>query len=180
MPLNWEPPVDGRESLQVRDLRGEDLGRLPSSSPFLGVRFLVEAGELLAAAGGGDVLVISAGDEVWAAAAAGYRAWFGDTHVVTARVRSRQDALRRLLVDIEGRSYRRHCLSVVSSVDVGDEPARRTFELLGYTVTGADVALWTERAERTGAGALERATDTWTLRKELSPAAASCQDADAS
>lgn len=162
MPSNEESPVDGLEVLQVRDLHGEDLSRLGRDSPSARTRFLVEAGEVLAASGDGDVLVISAGDEV-CAAAAGYEVPLGDARVVTARGCSDQAALRHLLADVEARSVRRRCLTVVSAVDVRDEAARRTFELLGYVVTGAGVMFWTER---TTPGEPERAVDTWTVRKE--------------
>src|ERR1700760_63403 len=101
MPLNEESPVDGLESMQVRDLHGEDLARLGDASPAARIRFLVEAGEVLAASGDGDVLAIVTGTRVCAAAAAGYHARLGDTRVVTARGSTDQKALRRLLTDVE-------------------------------------------------------------------------------
>ena len=167
MTSNEESRVDGPEVLQVRDLQGEDLAGLGRTSPGARTRFLVEAGEVLAASGDGDVLVISAGDEVCAAAAAGYGAPLGDAHVVTARGFPDQTALRHLLADVEIRSFRRRCLTVVSTVDVRDGAARRTFELLGYAVTGAGVTSWTER---TTPGEFECAVDTWTVRKETAVA----------
>jgi hypothetical protein len=164
MPSNGEPMMDGREMMQVRDLRGEDLERLAPASPGHRIRFLVEVAEVLAVAGDVDVLVIGAGDEVWAAAAAGYHAPFGDARVVTPRGATDHAALRRLLTDVEARSIRHRCPALVSTVDVPDEAARRSFELLGWVVTGAGVAAW---SERTAPGEPECSMDTWTVRKEV-------------
>ncbi|HEY2192639.1 MAG TPA: hypothetical protein VGH76_10110 [Actinomycetospora sp.] len=156
--------MDGREMMQVRDLRGEDLERLAASWPSVRIRFLVEIGEVLAASGDADVLVISTGDAVCAAAAAGYHAPFGDARVVTARGLADHAALRRLLADVEARSVRHRCLTLVSTVDVLDEAARRAFELLGWVVTGAGVTVW---SERTTPGEPECSVDTWTVRKDI-------------
>ncbi|NMO93645.1 hypothetical protein [Actinomycetospora sp. TBRC 11914] len=149
--------------LHVRDLRGEDLDRFGGATPGARIRFLVEAGEALAAGGDGDVLVIGTADEVCAAAAAGYHAPLGDTRVVTARGLGDHTALRRLLADVEARSIRRRGVALVSTVDVLDEALRHTFELLGWAVTGAGVAVWTDR---TSPGEPECRVDTWTLRKD--------------
>jgi hypothetical protein len=157
------------ESMQVRDLRGEDLDRLTPGSPAARTRFLAEAGDMLATRDEGDVLVIGHGDDVWAAAAAGYDARFQEARVVTAREPHDGAALRRLLTDIEARTVRRHLPALVADVDVQDPAARRTFELLGYVVTGAGVAFW---SEVTIVGPFERAADTWTVRKEIAAAPA--------
>jgi hypothetical protein len=164
MPSNGEPMMDGREMMQVRDLRGEDLDRLGPAFPGHRIRFLAEVAEVLAVAGDVDVLVIGAGDEVCAAAAAGYQSPFGDARIVTARGATDHTALRRLLTHVEARSFRRRCLALVSTVDVPDEGARRSFELLGWVVTGAGVTAW---SERTAPGEPECSTDTWTVRKEV-------------
>ena len=156
--------MDDAESLRVRDLHGEDLDRLTPGSPAARTRFLVEAGDMLAAREEGDVLVIGHRDEVWAAAAAGYDRRFDEARIVTAREPRTDAALRRLLSDIEARTVRRHLPALVADVDVHDPAARRTFELLGYVVTGAGVAFW---SEVTIAGPSERAVDTWTVRKEV-------------
>ncbi len=169
MPLNWESNMAGFELIQVRDLQGEDLDLLTCSSPAARIRFLVEAGDMLGSVDDGDVLVISADGEVWAAAAAGYRSRLDDVRIVTARQPHDHQVLRRLLADIEARSARRRCPTLVSAVDVLDQAARRTFELLGYVVTGAGAALW---SERTTTGPPECSVDTWTLRKEIAPGAA--------
>ncbi len=168
--------MDGLEAMQVRDLHGEDLARLAHASPAGRIRFLVEASEVLAASGDGDVLAIVDGDQVCAAAAAGYHERLGDTRVVTARDPTDQKALRRLLVDVEARSVRHRCLTVISTVDVLDETTRRTFELLGYLVTGAGVVVWTER---TSSCEPECSVDTWTVRKEAAVPAQRRHEAEA-
>lgn len=167
--MNRESPVDDVETLQVRDLQGDDLDRLAPRCPAVRIRFLAEAGAMLEARPGGDLLVIGARDEVWAAAATGYGPRFDDVRIVTARQPRDQKALPRLLSDIEARTVRRRCPSIVVAVDVADEAGRRTFERLGYVVTGAGVALW---SERTTPGAPECAVDTWTLRKQTASGAA--------
>ena len=164
MPLNWESTMDGFELMQVRDLHGEDLDLLARACPAARIRFLVEAEEMLACTDDADVLVISEDGEVCAAAAAGYHSRLDDVRIVTARASRDQRGLRRLLADIEARSVRRRCFTLVSAVDVMDKVARRTFELLGYVVTGAGVALW---SERTTPGPPECSADTWTVRKEI-------------
>jgi hypothetical protein len=161
--------MDDVASLQVRDLCGEDLNRLTPGSPAARTRFLAEAAEILAAREEGDVLVIGPGDDVWAAAAAGYDRRFDEARIVTAREPRTDAALRRLLSDIEARTVQRHLPALVADVDVQDPAARRTFELLGYVVTGAGVAFW---SEVTIVGPFERAADTWTVRKEVSAAPA--------
>ena len=160
--MNREPPVDDVETLQVRDLRGEDLDRLAPHSPATRLRFLAEAGEMLEARPGGDLLVSGTGVEVRAAAATGYGPRFDDVRIVIAGPPRDQKALRRLLADIEARTVRRRCPTIVAAVDVLDEAGRRTFERLGYVVTGAGVAVWSERTTRC---VPERAVDTWMLRK---------------
>jgi hypothetical protein len=164
--LNGESPVDDAESLQVRDLQGEDLDLLAHHCPGVRIRFLVEACEMLAARDGGDLLVIAARGEVWAAAATGYGSRFDDVRIVTAGQPRGQGALRRLLTDIEARTTWRRCTTLVAAVDVLDQMGRRTFELLGYVMTGAGVAVW---SERTTPGPPERAVDTWTMRKQAAP-----------
>ncbi|MCD2193775.1 hypothetical protein LQ327_10340 [Actinomycetospora endophytica] len=160
--------MDDVESMQVRDLLGEDLDRLAGGSPSARSRFLSEVQEMLETRDDGDLLVIGADGEVWAAAAAGYGVQFDDARIVTAREPRDLGALGRLLADIEVRTIRRRCATLVAAVDVTDEAARRTFERLGYTVTGAAVAVW---SERTGAGPPECAVDTWTVRKAVASSA---------
>jgi hypothetical protein len=168
MPLNVESEMDGPEVVRVRDLHGEDLDHLTPGSPASRTRFLVEAGELLAAREDGDLLVVGAHGEVWAAAAAGYDRRFDDVRIVTARQPRDQESLRRVLVAIEERALRRRCPTLVAAVDVLDEAARRTFERLGYAVTGAGIAVW---SDLTTTGPPECSVDTWTVRKHVaSPA----------